>query len=57
MKKGKLNFRFHNPNSPEATAEYIARIMIQTNKPKVDNAIQRAADELREEDNEQVFSM
>ena len=31
VKKTKLNFRFHNPNPPEAFAEVLLRIMIDAN--------------------------
>lgn len=34
-KKTKLNFRFHNPNTPETTAEYILKILIEVNQKKV----------------------
>lgn len=34
-KKTKLNYRFHNPNTPEATAEYIIKILIEVNQKKV----------------------
>lgn len=40
MLKRKLNFRFHNPNSPEVTARYIADVMIQANLKKVDRIVQ-----------------
>lgn len=40
MLKRKLNFRFHNPNSPEVTAKYIADVMIQANMKKVDKIVQ-----------------
>lgn len=40
MLKRKLNFRFHNPNSPEVTAKYIADVMIQANLKKVDRIVQ-----------------
>jgi peptidyl-tRNA hydrolase len=39
-----MNFRFHNPNTAEATAEYILKIFIEANKEKVEQAIQAAAD-------------
>ncbi len=40
MLKRKLSFRFHNPNSPEVTAKYIADVMIQANMKKVDKIVQ-----------------
>ena len=45
MKKRKLNYRFHNPNTAEATADYILKILIEANKGKVDQAMQEAAEE------------
>jgi len=45
MKKRKQNYRFHNPNTAEATADYILKILIEANKGKVDQAMQEAAEE------------
>lgn len=35
MAKRKLNYRFHNPNLVEVTAEYILKVMIEANAEKV----------------------
>ncbi len=43
MKKRKLNYIFHNPNTPEATADYLLKLFIEVNTPKVEAAIRRAA--------------
>lgn len=43
MPKRKLNYRFHNPNPPAATADYIAKLLIEVNTGKVEAAIQEAA--------------
>ena len=51
MKKRKLNYRFHNPNTAEATADYILKILIEANKGKVDQAITNASLEAEQEDN------
>lgn len=40
MPKKPLNVRFHNPNSPEVTANYILKIMIEANKGKVEKILQ-----------------
>lgn len=40
MSKTKLNFRFHNPNSVEETAEYITKLFIEVNQAKVERVIQ-----------------
>lgn len=45
MKKRKLNYRFHNPNTVEVTANYIAKILIEANREKVDEAIKAATTE------------
>jgi len=50
MKKRKLNYRFHNPNTAEATADYILKIMIEVNKGKVDQVMQEEAEEKMKED-------
>ena len=42
MKKRKLNYRFHNPNPAETAADYILRILIETNQEKVRSAVQAA---------------
>lgn len=43
MKKRKLNYRFHNPNSVEATADYLLKVLMEANKKKVEEAIAEAA--------------
>lgn len=44
MAKQKLNFRFHNPNTAGATADYILKMFIEANREKVKQAIQAATD-------------
>ena len=46
MKRSKLNYRFHNPNTAEVTARYIAKIFIEANEGKVEQAVQMMANEL-----------
>ncbi len=41
----KLNFRFHNPNTREETADFLVKLFIEVNKPKVKTAIYKAAEE------------
>ena len=55
MKKRKLNYRFHNPNTAEATADYILKILIEANKGKVDQAIRDATKE-KENKKEEIHS-
>ena len=40
MKKQKLNYRFHNPNTAEVTADYILKVMIEANTEKVEKILQ-----------------
>lgn len=51
MQKRKLNYRFHNPNTVAATADYILKILIDANSEKVEKAIQAAADQVAKETN------
>lgn len=46
MVKRKLNYRFHNPNTAEVTADYLLKILIEANTEKVERAVQGAADKL-----------
>lgn len=50
MKRQKLNYRFHNPNTVEVTADYILKVFIEANMKKVDRAMQEAANKRAEED-------
>lgn len=47
MTKRKLNYRFHNPNPVEVTAEYILKVMIEANAEKIlqENMMQMEANE------------
>jgi hypothetical protein len=38
-KKKKLNYRFHNPNTPEVTADYIIKVLMEANKKKLEQAL------------------
>ena len=44
MAKQKLNFRFHNPNTAETTADYILKMFIEASKEKVEQAMRDAAE-------------
>ena len=52
MKKRKLNYVIHNPNTIENTTNLLLEILIDINTPKVERAIQEAANasEKQEED-------
>ena len=43
MKQRKLNYRFHNPNSAEDTANFLCKLLIEANTGKVERAIEEAA--------------
>ena len=51
MKKRKLSYRFHNPNTAEVTADYLLKVLIEANTSKVEQAIQEAVNELPEQMN------
>ena len=42
MKKRKLNYRFHNPNTAEVTANYLVKMLIEANSEKVEKAVAKA---------------
>ncbi|MCM1083518.1 MAG: hypothetical protein NC393_11375 [Clostridium sp.] len=50
MKKQKLNYRFHNPNTASVTADYLLEILIEANSKKVEQAIQKAADQIPDQE-------
>lgn len=52
MKRQKLNYRFHDPNPPEVTAEYIMRILVESNAKKVERALQDAASQIPSDNEE-----
>ena len=49
MKQRKLNYRFHNPNSAEDTADFLCKLLIEANAGKVERAIEEAALKCAEE--------
>ena len=49
MKQRKLNYRFHNPNSAEDTANFLCKLLIETNAGKVERAIEEVASRCAEE--------
>ncbi len=56
MKTQKLNYRFHNPNTAEVTADYILKVLIEVNEKKVERAIKLAADQMDTENREEGCS-
>ena len=53
MKKQKLNYRFHNPNTAEVTANYILKVFIEVNAKKVDRVMQEMSERGLEEDKQE----
>ncbi len=53
MKKQKLNYRFHNQNTAEVTANYILKVFIEVNAKKVDRVMQEMAERGLEEDKQE----
>lgn len=49
MKKRKLNYRFHNPNPVDVTADYILKVLIEANEAKVERTIEKAAEQMKED--------
>ena len=49
MNKRKLNYRFHNPNSAEDTAEFLCKLLIEAHAGKVERAIEEVAARCAEE--------
>lgn len=49
MAREKLNYRFHNPNSVEVTADYILKVFIEANEKKVDKILQKIMEQCAEE--------
>ena len=44
-KPRKLNYTFYNPNTPEEIADYIIKLLIEVNQPKVKEALQATIEE------------
>ena len=49
MKRQKLNYRFHNPNPVDVTADFLLKVLIEANSEKVEKAVQEAAEQLPED--------
>lgn len=41
MKQQKLNYRFHNPNTAEDTADYILKLLLEANCEKLEQVLQK----------------
>lgn len=53
MKKRKLNYVIHNPNTVEMTADFLLEILIEANAKKVEQAV-RVAVNVNEEQEERM---
>ena len=53
MKKRKLNYRFHDPNTAKTAANYLLKVLIEANTSKVEQAIQQSADRQIEEEQQE----
>ena len=42
LKRTKLNYRFHNPNSAKDTADFLCKLLIEVNTGKVERAVEDA---------------
>ena len=43
LKRMKLNYRFHNPNSAEDIADFLCKFLVEVNARKVERVIEDAA--------------
>ena len=51
MDKPKLNFRFHNPNTPEELTKILLRVCIDANMKKVEQIVREEAAVAHDENN------
>lgn len=56
MQRQKLNYRFHNPNPADVTADYILKVFMEVNEKKVEWAIKIATDQLNHEEQEECLA-
>jgi len=43
VRERKLNYRFHDPNPADVTANYILKLLIEANVDKVERVVKEAA--------------
>ena len=39
MKRPKLTYTFHNPNTVEATADFLVKLFVEVNQPKLEEIL------------------
>lgn len=49
-KQPQLRYRFHNPNTAEATAEYILQVLVDANRAKIDGMLREGVQPQQEAD-------
>ena len=49
MEGRKLNYRFHNLNTAEDTAEFLYKIFLEVNSEKVEREIRKVANKIKQE--------
>lgn len=42
MKKKQLNFRFHNPNTAEAAADFLLKLLVEVNRERAEQIVAAA---------------
>ena len=42
MKQQKLQFRFHNPNTAEAAADFLVKLLLEANEKKLERTLREA---------------
>ena len=52
MKSRKLHYIIHDPNSRDAMANYLVGLFVEVNAPKIEAALQSAANKINDEDKE-----
>jgi hypothetical protein len=55
MKKKTLTYRFHDPNPPAVTAEFLAKLFVEVNADKVRKALLEAANDNARHENERSY--
>lgn len=49
LKRPKLTYTFHNPNTVEATADFLVKLFVEVNQPKLEEILRRAQEESGQE--------
>ena len=49
LKRPKLTYTFHNPNTVEATADFLVKLFVEVNQPKLEEILRRVQEESGQE--------